>query len=66
MIRPSELDNRAHLTPRQAEAVAFVEQYRQLCDELPPARLVAKKLDVSRMSAFRLLNRAQARTRGRG
>lgn len=67
MIPPGALANRAAapaaarvLTPRQAEAVAFVDAYRNLTGELPPARLVGKRLNVSRTAAFNLITRARA------
>jgi hypothetical protein len=63
MISPMQLENRAGLTPRQAEAVAFVAAYRDLTGEDPPARLVGRKLDVSRTAAFNLITRARAKTR---
>lgn len=67
MIGPGKLANRAAapvasraLTPRQAEAVAFVSAYQNLTGELPPARLVGKRLNVSRTAAFNLITRARA------
>lgn len=67
MIGPGKLENRATapgaarvLTPRQAEAVAFVAAYQNLTGEIPPARLVGKRLNVSRTAAFNLITRAKA------
>ena len=63
MIPPDRLLNRAvpTLTARQAAAVDYVDQYRQLTGEAPPLRLVGKRLNVSRTAAFNLLTRAKAR-----
>ncbi len=63
MITPTQLENRAGLTPRQAQAVEFVTAYRDLTGEEPPARLVGRKLNVSRTAAFNLITRAKAKAR---
>lgn len=62
MITPDMLTNRAAtLPPRQSEAVALVEQYRQVAGELPSFGWLSRRLNISRPSAYRLLSRASAR-----
>lgn len=61
MNQPHTLETRDVLTPRQAEGAGFVVAYFNLTGEEPPVRLVAKRLNLSRACAHRLMARARER-----
>lgn len=62
MIQPGKLENRAAggLTPRQAEAVRLADEYQAVAKEPPSFGWLARRLNVSRTSAFHLIQRARA------
>lgn len=63
MIGPGQLENRAvgarPLTPRQEEAAALVQRYREAAGEEPSCSWLARRLNVSRTRAFHLKSRAE-------
>lgn len=65
MIDPSTLQNRATpaaaLTPRQAQALELVGRYTDVAGEPPSFSWLARRLGVSRPSAFGLVERARER-----
>ena len=62
MITPDDLDNRAvPLTPRQAEAVQLVERYYQAAGEMPSYGWLARRIAISRTSAYHLMARVRQR-----
>jgi hypothetical protein len=65
MISSAELDNRATLTPRQAEAVQLIDRYVQAAEEPPSSAWLGRRLGISREAARDLMARLRERQGGR-
>ena len=65
MIRPGQLQDRAHrlagpsdprvLTDREREVMTIIEQYRSVAHEPPSAGWISRRLQISRQRAHELM-----------